>query len=100
MASRPTRNLPRAGDEAEREVDMSAGTSVIVAMVVYAFLIGIQFYLAGRLSGGDEEPGTPENTVSFFGPFGHAGWDGRASRYGSWGPGHWTHRPGDRDSYP
>jgi hypothetical protein len=88
------------GEEEEGEVDMSAGTSVIVAVIFALVLIGIQFLVAWRFPADDEGQGSPDDIAVFFRPFGHIGWGGSASSYGSWGPGHWPRRPHDRDAYP
>lgn len=77
---------------------MSAGTSVIVAIVSYLVLMGIQFLMARRFPGGEIEPGTLDDIAMYYRPFGHVGWNGCAGPYGSWGQGRWSRRPGDREA--
>jgi len=79
---------------------MSAGTSVIVALMVSLALIGIQFLVAWRFPADDEDYSKPDDIAVYFRPFGPIEWGGRAGLYGPWGPGHWPRRTEDRDAYP
>ena len=79
---------------------MSAGTSVIVAIVVYLVLMGVQFLVAWRFPAGEIEPGALDDIAIYYRPFGHVGWNGCAGLYGPWGQGHWFRRPGEQDPDP
>jgi hypothetical protein len=78
---------------------MSAGTSVIVALMISLVLMGIQFLVAWRFPADDEDRPTPDDIAVYFRPFGHIGWGGSAGLYGPWGSGPWSHRTDDRDAH-